>query len=208
MNMGRVLPILAISLGIIILAVLADTWITRNSGASRFSNLMLDPGPSPTIASDPCLFMKYPSKNSGDSELLERQRRETYGYSSEVSIREALRIFNSEQKCFPHLHEELTDDELIAAIVAGTDYGSEEALRDRRVELRSITQKRTMPKGSLLVSEGSATYSNRFLQGDVFIEGQRVYLFLGLDKNPRDEQRGKRDQVVMIRKKFVKANVK
>ena len=63
-----------------------------------------------------------------------------------------------------------------------------------------------MPRGALLVSSANGIYSDRLLPGVVLVEGQKIYLFLGLDENPRESAPLKDEQILMIRKKFVKTD--
>src|SRR5690606_27819647 len=124
---------------------------------------------------DRCLFLK----GEGDMQyLIERQERETNGYSESITLRRALEIFNEEQKCYPHRSEPLSEDEVVAAVSAGQDYGSASAFLAHRSDLLVIAQERRMPRGALFVSVADGIYSDRLLPGDVTIEGQRIYLFL------------------------------
>ena len=57
----------------------------------------------------------------------ERQDRDMHGYPTEIPLREAIRAFNEEKQCVKKLASfpPLTEDELIAAIVAGPDSGKQ-----------------------------------------------------------------------------------
>ena len=176
------------------------------SGARQAVNTVLTEAMSEP-SNDPCLFLKYTAENAGDHRLRERQTREIVGFASDVAMSDALTIFNAELKCFPGVYDPLSEDEVIASISAGPDYGAEGLLTTRRDELLRIIKNRRMPKGSLFVSEGDLTYSSFVLPGEVAVKGHRIYLFLGLDKTPRESNLLNPDQIFMIRKKFIKATL-
>jgi len=92
---------------------------------------------------------------------------------------------------------------VIAAIVAGPDYsnlgGQWMAQSDA---LGKIGLQSMMPKGSLLVSEGGGGVD---LDSELWrhsAKGLRIYLFLDLDKNPRESNILKPEQVFLIRKNY------
>ena len=116
---------------------------------------------------------------------------------------EAVKIFNAEQKCHSQTADPLTEDEVIASILAGPDYGSSDVIDHQYDDLVRIATEKRLPKGALFVFEGDSSSNGAFIEGDIFIKGQRLYLFLDLDNNPRRSEPLKSSQVYLIRKRFV-----
>lgn len=152
--------------------------------------------------SNPCWYLSGEGYDSVD-QMHERQEREMYDYSSDISLSEALKIFNAEQRCVKEFSfPDLTEDEIISAIIVSPDYTSRDEWTAQSDELRFIFEKRRLPKGSLLVSEGAGTYNSTFLKSStqlIKVNGQRIYLLFGLDKNNRMEPL-KREQIFLIKK--------
>lgn len=136
-------------------------------------------------------------------EALAYSRRQIYGFEEEISLTEAVKIFNAEQKCYSQTADPLTEDEVIASILAGPDYGSSDVIDHQYDDLVRIATEKRMPKGALFVFEGDSSSNGAFIEGDIFIEGQRLYLFLHLDEDPRMSAPLKNSQVYLIRKRFV-----
>lgn len=137
---------------------------------------------------DPCWFMALKDGSFTSAMLEERNNRELYGYPTEIPLSEAIRIFNEETQC-KALYKEyppLTEDELIAAIVAGADYGKQgETWLAQRDALWKISARRVMPKGALLVVESGGRVQGSPLRpnGTIQPKGIRITLFLGLENN-------------------------
>jgi hypothetical protein len=94
--------------------------------------------------------------------------REIYGYPAATPLAEALRVFNSEEKCveFRGTIPPLTEDEVVAAIVAGPTYGREEIWQSQQKSLWEIAVHKRLPRGSLLTAEsGSCAYDSPLDKG-------------------------------------------
>ena len=110
-------------------------------------------------AKDPCWFMTLKDKSIPYVWIKQRQDRDMYGYATEIPLSEAIRIFNEEKQCVTLLapYPPLTEDELIAAIVAGQDnILPGEALRAQKEALWKIATQKMLPKGSLLVASSGS----------------------------------------------------
>lgn len=158
---------------------------------------------------DKCGFRVNTENPTANEEFLEWQRKQSYGYSTEISLTEAVKSFNEELLCYPHRANlaPLTEDEIVASILAGTDYGKKENWLNQKKELLEIANKRKMPKGSLLVQiDGALTIDNPLdLEKTRISEarGQRIYIYLGLDKTPDiGGSQMKSDQFFLVRKTF------
>jgi hypothetical protein len=161
---------------------------------------------------DPCWFMSLKDETIPLDLIEKRQAREMYGYPSATPLSEAINIFNEEMKC-KALYAEyppLTDDELIAAIVAGADYGKQgEIWLAQKDTLWRIASERTMPKGSLLVVESGGRVQESPLRPDGTIQakGIRITLILGLDRNVDDKGVAKPEQTLVIRKTYSQVEI-
>src|SRR6266705_4911563 len=105
---------------------------------------------------DPCWFMTLKDDSVPYEKIKEWQDREEHGYPTETRLSDAIRGFNEEKQCSALLapYPPLTEDELIAAIVGGPDYGKQgEVWRSQKDALWKIATRKVMPKGSLLVAE-------------------------------------------------------
>lgn len=157
---------------------------------------------------DACVFLERPEVIDSSTRLSriykDRMQRESYGYPHELPVNEALRIFNSELTCYPFWARlpPLTEQEVLANMIGGPDYGGENAWRSQRQVLKEIVEKKVMPKGSLFVAEpgGCEVNTNRSVQACV--KGLKIYLFLGLDKVPR-EAGVTSAQIVLLRKTYL-----
>jgi hypothetical protein len=135
----------------------------------------------------------------------QRTRREIYGYPAETSLAEALRDFNSEEKCveFRGTLAPLTEAEVVAAIVAGPTYGREEVWQSQKKSLWNIALRKKLPRGSLFTAEsGACAYDSPLDKGTLCVKGQRIYLFLNLDQYPRESNPLNADQIVLIRENY------
>lgn len=136
--------------------------------------------------------------------IRERQNRETYGYPEDLPISDALRIFNEEQRCSPNFGPDLTEDEILSALAVSFDYTSRENWSHQIGIFRKILKTRTLPKGSLLVNEGCCIYQSPMEdnRGEIRVKGQRIYLFLLLNENPRMSNLLEKHQIFLIKKTF------
>ena len=160
---------------------------------------------------DPCWFMAL-KNGSFTSEMLEkRTNRETYGYPTEIPLSEAIRIFNEETQC-KALYKDyppLTEDELIAAIVAGADYGKQGKIwLAQRDALWKIAARKVMPKGALLVVESGGRVQESPLRpfGTIQAKGMTITLFLGLEKSEHGHV-AKPEQTLIVRKTFSRVEI-
>ncbi len=159
---------------------------------------------------DPCWFMSLKDETISYEMIEKRQNREMYGYPTEIPISEAIRIFNEETRCkAPYKsYPPLTEDELIAAIVAGADYGKQGAIwLAQRDALWKIAAKRVMPKGALLVvdSGGRVLESPLRPNGTIQAKGMKITLLIGLETN--DYRDVKPEQTLIVRKTFSKVEI-
>jgi hypothetical protein len=140
----------------------------------------------------------------------ERTKRGIYGYPADIALDEAIRVFNEEEKCVPFRGTlpPLTVDEVIAAIVAAPVYGNERTWFKQKPTLWEIARKKKMPKGALLVAESGACHWDSPLgKGQTCVKGQRIYLFLGLDKRPRMSRPLAPAQIFLIRELYSRAEL-
>lgn len=161
-------------------------------------------GAAPRVDSaDNCWFRDAKGFDKVSKAVIEkRQAREIYGYPEEISIAEALKIYNQEQSCSPDFRSELTEDEILSSLAIPIDYGREDSWKLQREVFRKVLLTRTLPKGSLLVNEGAGIYRSPVggESDEISIKGERIYLFLGLDRNPREANLLTQDQIVLIKK--------
>lgn len=166
------------------------------------------------VVDDPCWFQKGEEVIKGSSTLAAQAKlrtdRQIFGYPNKISLKEAVALFNSEEKCVPFRGTlpPLTENDVVAAIVAGPLYGSEPAWRAQKERLWNIAVRRELPLGSLLVAESGACAYDTELGKEVCVEGQRIYLFLGLDKDPRAGNPLKPDQVFLIMANYQRLQTK
>lgn len=192
----------------VIAIVAAVTWFIFGNVISSDRSGYLNEGDMKTedenqIANDPCWFVKG-SENVSKEEFKKYWDREQYGYPEGITLKESVRIFNEEENCFPYTATllPLTEEEVIAAIISGPDYGNEGDLwLAQKGDLFKVVSQKIMPKGSLFDSNGSVRLPDSPL-GKAVGKGRRIYLFLGLDKNPRQSNKLGPEQTFLIRKTF------
>ncbi len=160
----------------------------------------------PKPPKDPCWFMSLKDKSMPFDMIEKRQNREMYGYPTEIPLREAIRIFNEETQCkAPYKgYPPLTEDELIAAIVAGPDYGKEgDVWVAQRDALWKIASQKMMPKGALLVVESGGRVQESPLrpEGTIEAKGIRITLFLGIGKSDHGHI-ARPEQTLIVRKTY------
>lgn len=155
---------------------------------------------------DPCWFMTLKDKSVTYEMIKERQDRDMHGYPTEIPLSEAIRVFNEEKQCVSSLapYPALTEDELIAAIVAGPDNGRQgEVWRAQKDALWKIASRKEMPKGSLLVADSGYRIQESPLRpsGTIEAKGIRITLLLGLE-NYEHGALLKPEQTLVIRKTY------
>jgi hypothetical protein len=138
--------------------------------------------------------------------ILKRQEREMRGYPTDMPLSEAIRVFNEEKQCNPTLaaYPPLTEDEVIAAIVAGPGYAAwGDIWRAQKGALWKIAQDKVMPRGSLLVATGGPNVQESPLRphGDIKSKGISIAIFLGLE-NREYGQDLKQEQIFEIRRTY------
>lgn len=165
---------------------------------------------------DPCAVIKG---DANSPELIrlrdERMTREIHGYPKDTPISEAIRIFNNESKCDPLGKEmpPLTEEELLSAMVDSGDFAMVEGEKSKRVKVwehqKNATQQivldRKMPKGTLLAYEkGGWRDFTAAGKGEIASVAWKIYLYLDLDKNPRESNYLNLEQIRLIRKVCIK----
>ena len=176
-------------------------------------------GERQTIVADrlkyPCWFTSLKKPPVHDVTQSNRQTRQSYGYHSNISIKDALDIFNEEEKCRSKKQNgvALTEDELIAAIILAPDYTNhgDDTIKSQSDIFDYILSNRRLPKGALLVNEATGTYplptgdsetgilKSKFGES-MTVSGQRIYLFLNLHENPRESNSLKKEQIFIVKK--------
>jgi hypothetical protein len=163
---------------------------------------------------NPCWFLEPDKiKSKEDKVAYKKYRdRQMYGYPEDISLKEAIRIFNKETYCSgpDPKRPPLTEDEVVAgAIDEMVKGGTEPVARsykvtspERKAALERIWKDRVMPKGSLLDADGyySRYDENKPDEGIIEVNCWKVYLYIGLDKNPREDGFLRPDQICLIRK--------
>jgi hypothetical protein len=180
------------------------------AGCTSLSAILTnDPNKSTPYSSEaklePCWFAKN-TTGVDNKTIMKRQDRENYGYPIDTGLDDAVRVFNEERVCRSQSakFEPLTADEVIAATSTSPDYGSTENTWPlQKAVLLGIRENRVLPKGSLLVVEyDGPVFDNKSVQQtSLTSRGERIYLFVGLDANPRMDM--KSEQTFLIRKHFV-----
>ncbi len=162
------------------------------------------------VSKDPCWFLSSKADSVEISKVLERQEREMYGYPTDIALEKALEVFNQEQKCIYNKDIEtapdLTEDEILSALAFSPDYTNRTVWKNQIEVFRYISTEKKLPKGSLLVREGGGTY-NLTPEEEIKVKGQRIYLFMRLDKNPRYEPI-EPEQIILIKKTFYGLEIK
>ena len=189
-----------------IVTCVALTWMLASASGRAFvgtKDMKEQKGSRPK---DPCWFVALKDTTISDHEILKRQERELRGYPTDISLSEAVKIFNEEKSCDTRLAEypALTEDEVIAAIVAGPGYGPwGEVWRAQKDTLWKIAKDRVMPKGSLLVATSAPNVQESPLRpyGDIKSKGISIAMFLGLENQEHGDQM-KQEQIFEIRRTY------
>lgn len=183
-------------LSLLLLVIAAATpvrWVilsrTATDGKAAYSNGMNEERQGQrNLPKDPCWFVTLNDKSIPYEMISKREDREMRGYPEDIPLSEAIRIFNEEKQCLSALapYPPLTQDELIASIVAGPDNGlAGEALKFQKDILWKIATQKVMPKGTLLVSiTGSRVQESPLrLNGTIRAEGISIVLRFGLENH-------------------------
>lgn len=207
-NTSRLYVSLLIALGMTLAGWLARANMTITGKGSSPGSTKMEEQAQRKSPKDPCWFMTLKDESITYEMIKERQDREMHGYPTEIPLSEAINIFNEEKQCVSSLapYPRLTEDELIAAIVAGTDYGLQgEVLRTQKDALWTIAKRRVMPKGSLLVATTGAHVPESPLRpdGTIRAEGITIVLRLGLENYEYGEVI-RPEQMFVIRKTYTR----
>ena len=190
-------------------------WSSANSTMNKngLSEKKPDLQNQSSVSRDPCWFMKLNNKSFSYDELKIRDDREMYGYPRDVPLSEAIKIFNEEKQCQPLIADYpiLTEEELIASIVAGPGYGGYgmwgEVWKIQKDTLWEIATKKVMPKGSLLVCTTGSDVQESPLRphGTIKSRGIAIAIFLSLE-NHKHGERLKPEQIFQIRRTYFKVD--
>jgi hypothetical protein len=207
-NANKIL-LLLLSISVFTLA----TWIVRanktaSGDADSLEVINMKEQEQSKSPKDPCGLINLKDKSIPYEKIKERQDRQMQGYPSEISLSEAIRIFNEEKQCASSLatYPPLSEDELIAAIVAGSDYGKPaDVWRAQKEALWKIAKQKVMPKGSLLITTIGAHIQDSPLRpnGTIRAEGMSIILLLGLENHEYGELL-KPEQSFTIRRTYFK----
>ena len=138
--------------------------------------------------------------------------RETHGYPKDIPLKEAIKIFNEEVFCSgpDPKRPPLTEEEVVAAAIGEitkdgtepTDPALKVTSSGRKSALEKIWKNRIMPKGSVLIAEGGYDLvdENRPEELNVEVDCWKIYIHIGLDKNPNEGGFLKPDQICLVRK--------
>ncbi len=190
-----------------------STWFIWANAGRLVSPKISSAGERVEKPKDPCWFMSLKDETISSDVIQKRQDRETFGYPSETPLSEAVRIFNEETQCKALYagYPPLTEDEVLAAIVAGADYGKQGNIwLAQKDALWRIALERKMPKGSLFVVDSGGRIQDSALRpgGAIQAKGIRITLMLGLDKNVNDLPGvAKPEQTLLIRKTYSQVEI-
>ncbi len=160
------------------------------------------------LPKDPCWFVTLNDKSIPYEVISKREDREMRGYPGDVPLSEAIRNFNEEKQCLSVFapYPPLTEDELIASIVAGPHNGlTGDALKFQKDMLWKIATQKVMPKGTLLVAITGSRVQESPLRpnGTIRAEGISIVLHLGLE-NHEYGQILRPEQTFVIRRTYFK----
>lgn len=155
---------------------------------------------------DPCWHVTLKDKSIAYEDILKREERERHGYPVDISLSEAIRIFNQEKQCLDVLaaYPLLTEEEVIAAIVAGPDNITPgEAWEHQKSLLWKIATQKILPKGSLLVATTGSRIQDSPLRpnGTIRAEGISIVIRFGLE-NHEPGKILRPDQLFVVRRTF------
>jgi len=192
-HFNRVIALLILGLSISLVSLIF--------AQTRQGNSPLNKGQSTTIK-NPCWF-RVPEgiekTKEGARAYKEYSNRQRYGYPIDTPVDKAVKIFNDEAFCGgPDKNRSyLSVDELLSAVadevLQGIQGPVEPSKRvsfpERTKALKEIWLKKVLPKGSLLVSvKGYSTFDEDNPEsGSYEVDCWKIYLYLGLNKEPEDD---------------------
>lgn len=198
---------LSIALAAIVL-IAVGTVVSIYTGKVVLSQSARQPGQKSDLTrAKNCIFQQSPEVIDSSDELTAafkiHMARETYGYPRDIPVAEALSIINAELQCYSAWAAlpPVTEKELFAMAVAGPDY-TEQWSHEKDRALKQIASSKMMPKGSLFTAESGGCDFGPRPREQTCTDGLKIYLFLGLDKNPRATEPLKSDQIVLVRKTY------
>ena len=179
--------LLAITFGVGLAAWLVRANIISSEKDGSSESMKMGAQEKPELPKDPCWFASLKDQSIPYEMIKARQDREMNGYPKDTPLSEAINIFNEEKQCSTLLapYPALTEEELMAAIVAGADYELQAQLQAQKDALWKIATRKIMPKGSLLVATSGSRIQESPLRPDATIraEGISIYILLGLETN-------------------------
>jgi hypothetical protein len=201
--------VLAIISTIVLVAWVFSSGAMTSGQAGHYYQMNAKDQGQRNLPRDPCWFITLKDKSIPYEEIKKRQDRQMQGYPEEIPLHEAIRIFNEEKQCASVLasYPPLTEDELIASIVAGPDniLLTEDGRRFQEEILWKIATRKVMPKGTLLVAyTGSYRLESPLRpEGTIRAVGITIALHLGLE-NHEYGQILKPEQIFVIRRTYFK----
>jgi hypothetical protein len=195
---------------VLAVVTVACSWLALSCGLFEGPSAeKISQGEVNVLASRQCDFRVDVTNPVPSRALLAKQTRDEAGYASEIALSEAVKLFNDELKCYPHLADlpPLEESEVLAAILAGGDYGSKEVWKLQSKKLWQIAAEKIMPKGSLILNADGGRVLDYPLGKEkgfaVEARGQRIYLLLDLDKSPnRGGNEMRPEQFFLVRKRM------
>lgn len=196
------------TLGIVLLVVIGigvGVWLLAYRGKPHFGTTAEQRSESTSAIKNACIFQQSIEAIDSSAELTAAFKvymaRETYGYPHDMPLADALSLFNAELRCNPTWAKlpPLTENEVLANAVAGHDYTEAWSVEKDRA-LQQVVSGKMMPKGSLFKAESGGCGNSPQAPKRTCADGLKIYLFLGLDKNPRASEQLKPEQIVLIRK--------
>jgi hypothetical protein len=176
--------------------------------AGVITSIAIKSGKDTKYQRDPCWFIDLKDKSVPYDVISKREAREMRGYPEDIPLSEAIKIFNEEKQCVSDWasYPPLTEDELIAAIVAGqANILIGEAKKYQENILWKIATKKVMPKGTLLYVQTGPRVQESPLrpEGTIRAIGISIELRLGLE-NYEYGQGLKPEQIFLIRRTYFK----
>ena len=165
------------------------------------SRLTLAPQFTEKQLDDPCWYTSFESIESvGAEKLMRRQNLMMYGYENEITLAEAVQLFNRELSCSPIFKEypPLTEEEVIAAIIGRSNRNNSPDLLEDKFEL--IVREKKLPKASLLYFGGGGIIGDDAGNPLYKIKPKGITIYLVLDLDPVNGHKGlKQNQLLLIR---------
>lgn len=154
---------------------------------------------------DPCWYQTREGieAHAESGKLTKMRDRQMYGYETEIPLSEAVRIFNEELACDPmfKMYPPLTEDEIIAAIVAGSDQS--DAAKVYTEKMNRIIENRKMPKSSLLYFGGNGIRVDSAGVPLYKIRPKGIEIYLVIDLDPEHGHKTiMPEQMLLLRKTY------